>query len=105
MRRLGWIVLSLLVVTGLPGPTASEAQDGKIVAVVLKVKNDVRQRPADTADWKPATKGQPLIAGHELQTGDDSFCALIFQDDQSLLKLISRACRSFTRHLEKQYTK
>ena len=33
MRRLGWIVLSLLVVTGLPGPTASEAQDGKIVAV------------------------------------------------------------------------
>ena len=89
MRRLGWIVLSLLVVTGLPGPIDSEAQEGKIVAVVLKVKNDVRQRPAETDDWNPAVKGQPLMAGHELRTGDDSFCALIFQDDQSLLKLTS----------------
>lgn len=89
MRRLGWTVLSLLLLTGPLGSAESSAQEGEIVAVVLKVKNDVRQRAASSAEWKPAGKGQPLVAGHELRSGEDSFCALVFRDDQSLLKITS----------------
>jgi len=89
MRRLGWTVFCILLIAGLAAPAGSAAQDGRIVAVVLKVNNDVRQRPAAASDWEPARRGQPLLAGHELRTGEDSFCALIFQDDQSLLKITS----------------
>jgi|GEM_PF-64120 len=89
MRRLIWTVLGLPLLMALVGPAESVAQEGRIVAVVLKVKNDVRQRPSGDVQWGPARKGQPLVAGHEVRTGEDSFCALVFQDDQSLLKITS----------------
>ncbi len=98
MRRLTWTAFILLFVAGLLGPAGSVAEDGKIIAVVLKVKNEVRQRPDDDVDWEPARRGQPLTSGHELRTGEDSFCALIFQDDQSLLKITSNTEVTLSSH-------
>src|SRR5262245_34330723 len=57
------------------------------LAIVLKVSNEVSQRPDDNADWKPATKGEILGAGHQIRTGSDGFCAIMFRDDRSLLKV------------------
>jgi hypothetical protein len=88
MGRSGWTALGIALLVAFLGLAESAAQEGKIVAVVLKVKSDVRQRPP-AGKWEPARKGQPLFAGHELRTGEDSFCALVFQDDQSLLKVTS----------------
>lgn len=65
---------------------AAWAQAPKVMAIVLKTKNEVRQRTPG-GDWSAVAKGAALRMGDELRTGDDSFCAVIFNDDKSLLKL------------------
>ena len=91
MRGRIWTAVLLAgLVAACSWPSPSAAQEGGAIAVILKVKNDVRQRGPGGGEWEEAYRGQILGDGHELRTGDDSFCALIFQDDKSLLKISSR---------------
>lgn len=83
MRWREWLAAGAMVLWIVSVVTADPT-----VAIVLKVNKDVRQH-GPGGDWQPAKAGMQLVAGHRLRTGDDSFCALIFQDDQSLLKLSS----------------
>lgn len=85
MNAKGFLTTAIAIAF-LVGPDAAMAQAPRVVAIVLKTKNEVRQR-APGADWAAVAKGAPLRQGDQLRTGDNSFCAIIFQDDQSLLKL------------------
>jgi len=80
------VALALGICAGLVGEAAGQTAAGPI-AVVLKVKNEVSQRADASSPWAPAVKGEPLVPGHEIRTGTDGFCAVIFRDDRSLLKL------------------
>ncbi len=85
IRQAGSIWLSLWAV----GAVSVAAAQGPTIAVVLKVKNEVTHQSAGGA-WTAVQPGIQLSAGDRLRTGDDSFAALIFQDDQSVLKVSSR---------------
>lgn len=67
--------------------TGAHAQAPATLAIVLKVSKDVSERSNDAADWKPVTRGMALGAGHRLRTGPDGFCAIMFRDDKSLIKV------------------
>lgn len=57
------------------------------VAVVLKVRKDVRVTPTDQTRSVQGKRGMALQDGNKVETGKDSFCALKFVDDRSLLRI------------------
>lgn len=50
------------------------------VGLLSKVINDVA-RKSPTTDWTRATKGDQVISGHQVRTGDQSFAILKFNDN------------------------
>ncbi|MFH0765091.1 MAG: FecR domain-containing protein [Calditrichota bacterium] len=66
---------------------SSEAATGKAVALTLKVKGEVLWRRAGVDSAKGLIFGTPLDDGDWVKTGKDGFCALIFTDDKSQIKL------------------
>jgi hypothetical protein len=57
------------------------------VAVVLKVRRDVRITPTNQTRTVQAKRGSALQDGSKIETGERSFCALKFLDDKSLLRI------------------
>lgn len=57
------------------------------VAVVLKVRNDVRITPTNQIKTIQGKRGMALQDGNKVETGKNSFCALKFVDDRSLLRI------------------
>ena len=88
-RGVAGPALAALVFAAVFVPAVRAAADPPpaSLAIILKVTSDVTQRPDDKADWKPATRGEVLGVGHQIRTGTDGFCAIMFADDRSLLKV------------------
>ncbi len=57
------------------------------VAVVIKVSGTVTMTRGGDFRSTPVKKGQILEDGDMLETGEDSFCALKFLDDKSLMRI------------------
>jgi len=57
------------------------------VAVILKVRQDVRVTPPNQTKTVQGKRGMALQDGNKVETGKASFCALKFIDDRSLLRI------------------
>jgi len=57
------------------------------VAVILKVRQDVRVTPPNQTKTVRGKRGMALQDGNKVETGKASFCALKFIDDRSLLRI------------------
>ncbi|MBS1262166.1 MAG: hypothetical protein MAG453_01507 [Calditrichaeota bacterium] len=81
--RLRLLIFALVLL--LAGATAAGAQSAKSVAVALSVKGNAEFSRGD--EWKPLAMGTLLDDGDKVRTGEDGFCALVFTDDKSQIKL------------------
>jgi len=79
----------------------SYAEDN--VAIVLKVRNDVRVTPTNKTSAVQGKRGYVLQDGNKIETGARSFCAIKFLDDKSLLRI--RENSSCTVEGKKEQTK
>jgi len=61
------------------------------VAVVLKVRKDVRITPTNQTKSVQGKRGMALQDGNKVETGKGSFCALKFVDDRSLLRILENS--------------
>jgi len=66
---------------------ASQAIAAEKIAVVVKLRGDVSVTRGKSFKSFQAKKGQILEDGDMLATGEDSFCAIKFLDDKSLLRI------------------
>ena len=57
------------------------------VAVILKVRQDVRITPTNQTKTVQGKRGMALQDGNKVETGNASLCALKFVDDRSLLRI------------------
>lgn len=57
------------------------------VAIMLKVRNDVRVTPTNKTSAVQGKRGYVLQDGNKIETGAKSFCAIKFLDDKSLLRI------------------
>jgi hypothetical protein len=57
------------------------------IAVVVKLSGEVRVTPANSSKSERVKRGQILKDGEKLETGPESYCALKFLDDKSLLRI------------------
>lgn len=81
IRRITFIVIGLSLLL-----SAFLLADDN-VAVVLKVRNDVRVTPTNQTKSIQGKRGMALQDGNKIETGKGSFCALKFVDDRSLLRI------------------
>lgn len=65
----------------------AQSQEGGEIAFILKQLGDVQVRKAMAVEFAAAQQGEKLGSGDSVLTGADGFAALIFTDDQSLLKI------------------
>ena len=79
-RALGLLGIWLLI--GLFPLFAAEK-----IAVIVKMKGDVRVTPKSSFKSAAAKKGQILQDGDKLETSADAFCAIKFLDDKSLMRI------------------
>lgn len=82
MQRSTIYIRLLLLVVMISGTLLAEN-----IAVVIRARGDVRVTPANAVKSTQVRKGQVLKAGDKLQTGENSFCAIKFLDDRSLLRI------------------
>lgn len=75
--------LSVIILLSL----LSIAAANEDIAVVIKLEGDVRFTPANSFKSEKVKKGHILKDGDKLETGANSFCALKFLDDKSLLRI------------------
>lgn len=61
------------------------------VAVVVKVKGDVRVTPSNASRNITVKKGHILKDGDKIQTGDKASCTLKFLDDKTLVRIKARS--------------
>jgi hypothetical protein len=82
MKSLVIILLTgLFVWSSIPGLAADP------VAVLIKVKGDVRIKQEGAAANQKALVGAQILSGTQIQTADNSFVALKFIDDGSLVRI------------------
>lgn len=65
--------------------TLASANDD--IAVVVKLSGEVRVTPPNSSKSERVKRGQILKDGEKLETGPESYCALKFLDDKSLLRI------------------
>jgi len=60
----------------------------KDIALVLKVRGDVRYRSREI-NWTSLKRGRRLTSGDRIRTGEEALVALVFSDDKSMMKIRS----------------
>lgn len=80
-KKLTFLPLMLMLIF------ASQAIAAEKIAVVVKLRGDVSVTRGKSFKSVQAKKGQILEDGDMLDTGEDSFCAIKFLDDKSLLRI------------------
>jgi hypothetical protein len=81
MKSFIWGLTCAAVMTAGAGPSAAvPAGSGATVGLISKVIQDVTHKQVDT-DWQKAKKGEPLVAGDRVKTGEKSIAILKFLDN------------------------
>lgn len=78
-----WLILFIFL-TSSPFLFAQEAKD---VAIVLKSNGKVTVKESSTKQWKNSQRGKRLDSGDIVKTYDNSFAAIMFTDDKTMLKV------------------
>ena len=75
----------LLILTVFAG--AQDTERAGAIAIIVKAEGSVRFTALDSDRSKPARRGQIVFPGEKIETAEESFCALKFLDDGSLVRL------------------
>lgn len=67
--------------------TTGYADEESDIALILKVKGEIKINRAADGKWIEGVKGMRLNSGDVIKTGNDAFAAVIFTDDKTLVKI------------------
>jgi len=85
MKRLWSCLLTLIFLPACVNLLL--AGDNKDVALLFKSTGKVEVYQADKKIWSSGSRGSRLNSGDKIRTGYESFAAILFTDDKSLMKV------------------
>jgi len=77
----------LIIFTVFMATSPLFSQNTKDVAIVLKSNGKVTVKESTTKKWKKGRRGKRLDSGDIVKTYDNSFAAIMFTDDKTMLKV------------------
>lgn len=80
MKTFIWGTMCAVLVVTVAASAAAPTGSGKTVGLISKVIQDVSHRQIDK-DWQKAQKGEPLVSGDAVKTGERSIAIIKFLDN------------------------